>query len=63
MLKMEDVNKMDVKMIDAKVTELKKELFELRMQSAASGMEKPHVKNDIKKDIARLLTSKSAKGE
>ena len=58
---MEDVKKLDVKMIDAKVGELRKELFEMRMQKASAGIEKPHRKKEIKRDIARLLTAKNAK--
>ena len=62
-MKMEDINKLDVKVIDAKVSELRKELFEMRMQKASAGVEKPHRKKEIKKDIARLLTAKNAKDE
>jgi large subunit ribosomal protein L29 len=60
-MKMEDIKKLDVKMIDAKVGELRKELFEMRMQKASAGIDKPHRKKEIKRDIARLLTAKNAK--
>jgi large subunit ribosomal protein L29 len=60
-MKMEDIKKLDVKMIDAKVGELRKELFEMRMQKASAGIEKPHRKKEIKRDIARLLTAKNVK--
>ncbi len=61
MLKMEEIKKFDDKMIDSKVFELKRELFEIKMQKAAAGIEKPHRIKEIKKDIARLLTVKNAK--
>ncbi len=60
MAKFNDLKKLSVKEIDKKVLELKKELFGLKMQGAVTGYEKPHKLNDLKKDIARLLTAKSA---
>ncbi len=56
-----EIRALDEKLITAKVTELQKELFTLKMQSATSGVEKPHKKKFIKKDIARLLTVKNTK--
>lgn len=62
-LKKEEITKMDSKAIDAKVSALRVELFNFRMQKAATGtVEKPHVLKVIKKDIARLLTQKNSKG-
>lgn len=63
MLKTSEIYKMDDKAIDGKVKTLKIELFNLKMQQATSGMEKPHRVSDLKKDIARLLTVKTQKGE
>lgn len=62
MLKMEDIKKLDSKMIDAKVSECRKELFDIKMQKAAAGVEKPHRIKELKKDIARLLTVRNAEG-
>ncbi len=62
MLKIEDIKKLDSKMIDSKITELRKELFEMRMQKVSGGIEKPHRKKDLKKDIARLLTVRNVEG-
>lgn len=60
-LKKEEIKNMDDKAIDAKVQGLRVELFNTRMQKAATGMvEKPHTLKIIKKDIARLLTQKTA---
>lgn len=52
----------DMSAIDAKVTEVRRELFNLKMQKVASGLKKTHQLNDLKKTIARLLTVKTAKG-
>ncbi len=61
MAKFSELKTLSVKEIDKKVLELKKELFGLKMQGAVTGYEKPHRLMDLKKDIARLLTAKSAK--
>lgn len=61
MLKMSDINKMDKNSIAAKVTELRKELFDLKLQKSTTSVEKPHALKTIKKDIARLLTAASSK--
>ena len=62
MLKMNDIKDWDAKTVDAKVTDLRRELFEAKMQQTAAGYDKPHRMKEIKKDIARLLTAKNAKG-
>lgn len=63
MLKMSEITSWDDKAIDAKLGELKKELFELRMKENTSGLEKPHMKKELKQDIARLNTVKASKGQ
>ncbi len=59
MLKMSEVKTWDAKQLDTKVNELKRKLFDLRMQKNAAGIEKPHLFKEFKKDIARLETAKS----
>jgi large subunit ribosomal protein L29 len=59
-LKFEEVKGWDAKQIDAKVEEIKTELFNMRMQKVASGVEKPHLLKIGKKNIAKLLTAKKA---
>ena len=59
-LKYEEVKGWDVKQIDAKVEEIRTDLFNMRMQKVASGVEKPHLLKIGKKNIAKLLTVKSA---
>lgn len=59
-LKYEEVKGWDAKQIDAKVAEIKTELFNIRMQKVASGVDKPHLLKVGKKNIAKLLTAKKA---
>ena len=39
-----------------KIIEIKNELFELRMKQATGSLEKPHMINALRKDVARLKT-------
>lgn len=61
MLKMSEVNKMDESSINAKVSELRKELFDLKLQKSTTSVDKPHMLKTIKRDIARLLTVANSK--
>lgn len=61
MLKMSEINKMDASAIVQKVSELRKELFELNLQKSTTSVEKPHLLTGIKKDIAKLLTALNSK--
>lgn len=56
MITLDDVKKLNQKEVTKKILELKKELLTFKIQSSVSGAEKPHRKQVIKKDIARLLT-------
>ena len=56
MITFDDVKKLNQKEVGKKLVELKKELLTLKIQAAVSGTEKPHRKQLLKKDIARLLT-------
>lgn len=62
-LKIEDIKGWDAKQIDAKTAEMRKALFDYRMQKSTAGLEKPHLIKIAKKNIARLLTAKNAKGD
>ena len=42
--------------LDAKLKELKAELFNLRFQHAINQLDNPHKIEDVKKDIARIKT-------
>ena len=56
MITLDDVKKLNQKEVAKKLLGLKKDLLTIKIQSAVSGTEKPHKKQAIKKDIARLLT-------
>lgn len=56
MITLDDVKKLNAKDVQKKLFELKKEMLSLKIQGSVSGAEKPHRKQLLKKDIARLLT-------
>lgn len=56
MITLDDVKKLNQKEVEKKILELKKDLLSFKIQSSVSGAEKPHRKQLIKKDIARILT-------
>ena len=55
-MKATDIKKMSDAELDAKLKELKSELFNLRFQHAINQLENPHKITDVKKDIARVMT-------
>ena len=61
MLKTDEISKLSVKELTAKLASLKSDLFNNRFTKFTTGSDKPHVVKEIKKDIARLLTFKNAK--
>ncbi len=58
-MKMTDIKSLTAIDVDNKVEELRKELFDMRIEKATSGIEKPHLKTQHKRTIARLLTHKN----
>ncbi len=62
MLKIEEINKMDSIAIEKKISSIRAELFKIKMEQATSGIAKSHMKRELKKDVARLLTIKTQKG-
>ena len=56
MMKANDVRKMSAAELEAKLTELKKNLFTLRMQHATNQLDNPLQIAAVKKDIARIKT-------
>jgi len=62
MLKMSEIKEWDKGQVEAKIADLRTQLFTQRMQKTVSGVEKPHQLRDMKKDIARLLTALNSKG-
>ena len=55
-MKTSDIRKMSVEDINKKIVEIKTELFELRMKQATGSLEKPHMINALRKDVARIKT-------
>ena len=51
-----DIRKMSVEQINAKIADLKEELFNLKFQAALGNIEKPARMNEIKRTIARMKT-------
>ena len=55
-MKAVDMRQMTVEELNAKLKELKSELFNLRFQHAVNQLDNPHKIADVKKDIARVMT-------
>lgn len=58
-MKMTDIKSLTAVDIENKVDEIRKELFDMRIEKATTGIEKSHLKTGKKKTIARLLTHKN----
>ena len=56
MMKASEVRAMSVDQLNAKLTELKKDLFFLRMQHATNQLDNPLKIQATKRDIARVMT-------
>ena len=55
-MKAAELNKMSAEELNAKLKELKGELFNLRLQHAINQLDNPHKLVEVKKDIARVMT-------
>ena len=55
-MKAAELVKLSVEELNAKLKELKGELFTLRFQHAINQLENPHKIADVKRDIARVMT-------
>ena len=60
-MKMAEIKNMTVEELNAKLVELKKELFNLRFQHAVNQLENPHKMTEVKHDIARVMTALNEK--
>ena len=56
MMKANEIRKMSAAELEAKLAELKKDLFMLRMQHATNKLDNPLQIAAVKKDIARIKT-------
>ena len=55
-MKATEVRAMSVEDLEKKLADLRKDLFNLRLQNATNQLENPNRINDVKKDIARVKT-------
>ena len=55
-MKAAELRNMTAEELQAKLTELKDELFHLRFQLAINQLDNPHKITEVKRDIARVLT-------
>ena len=55
-MKAAELVKLSVEELNAKLKELKGELFNLRFQHAINQLDNPHKIADVKRDIARVMT-------
>ena len=55
-MKANEVRKLSAAELDTKLAELKKDLFNLRLQHATNQLENPGRIAEVKKDIARVKT-------
>ncbi|BFK88272.1 50S ribosomal protein L29 [Pseudoflavonifractor gallinarum] len=56
MMKANEVRKMNAEELNSKLGDLKKDLFQLRLQHATNQLENPAKIAEVKKDIARVKT-------
>ena len=55
-LKTSDIRNMTPDEINSKIASFQEELFKLRFEQKSGRVEKPHKINEVKRNIARLLT-------
>ena len=55
-MKATEIRKMSAAELDTKLADLKKDLFQLRLQHATNQLDKPIKIAEVKKDIARVKT-------
>ena len=55
-MKASEIREMTAEQLNEKLGELKEELFNLRFQHAINQLDNPHKIQDVKRDIARVMT-------
>lgn len=55
-MKASEMQSMSVEELSKKLADLKEELFNLRFQHAINQLDNPHRIDDVKKEIARVMT-------
>ena len=56
MMKSKEVRELSVEQLNSKLMELKKDLFNLRLQHATNQLDNPLKIGEVKRDIARVKT-------
>ena len=56
MMKATEIRKMSASQLEGTLTDLRKDLFQLRLQHATNQLENPIRISEVKKDIARVKT-------
>lgn len=55
-MKVKEIKKLTTEQIEAKIGEVKEEIFNLRMKQATGNLEKPSRIKELRKDVARMKT-------
>ena len=55
-MKAKEIRELSVEELEVKLTELKKDLFNLRLQNATNQLDNPRRISEVKRDIARVNT-------
>ena len=55
-MKVKEIRELSTEQLETKLSELKRELFNLRFQHAINQLDNPHKITDVKRDIARVMT-------
>jgi large subunit ribosomal protein L29 len=55
-VKVKEIRELSTEQLETKLSELKRELFNLRFQHAINQLDNPHKITDVKRDIARVMT-------
>ena len=55
-MKVKEIRELSTEQLETKLTELNRELFNLRFQHAINQLDNPHKITDVKRDIARVMT-------
>lgn len=56
MMKTKEIRALSAQQLSEKLTELKKDLFNLRLQHATNQLDNPNKIVEVKRDIARVMT-------
>lgn len=56
MLKMNDIRKLTTEDLEKKVSENKKELFNLKFSASTGNLEKPHRIKELRREVAKIKT-------